>query len=177
MAFRRNVKYLTEQRCEICKRKAARGKVVDLYSSSIPFVCDSCYSAYFREVEKAETSVPVNIRPARIHSDRYMLRHIYKSSLIGDIILWPIIGVMIWAVCGLFYLSYPTGFIAPKPLYMRLALIIYSCFTAVDLIYAVISFLRGLLRGLDTGRRITLAVKIAVYLICLAATAALAFNH
>lgn len=176
MAFRRNVKYSTEQRCEICKQKAVRGKVVDLYSGSLPFVCDSCYSEYFKEVEKIETSALVSSRPARIHSDRYMLRHVYKSSLLGDIILWPIIGVLIWAVCGLFCSAYPAGFTASKPLYLRLALMIYSYFTAVDLIYAVILLFRGLLRGLDVGRRITLAVKIAVYLICLAAALTLAFN-
>lgn len=169
MAFKRKTEYSTEQRCGICRKKITQGKEIELYGDFLPCVCDECYGTYFKRIEKIETDSAVRYRPATIHADRYMLKNVFKSMLWKDIILHPIIGAALWLLCLLTARSFPTSLIIEKPLYMQISLTLYSVFTVPGIINSIRLLVGGCLRGMDNGRRVLLAIKIIVYIICCAA--------
>lgn len=169
MKFCNNVRLPEAQFCDICQKKKERGKKIPLYQDTLSFVCSSCYSAYFKKIEKAEIGGLVRIRPARVRPERYMMRSMFASSLITDIIMWPVIGAAVKAVCRLFALAYSEVFQGAVPIFMQMAMGVYAFFTALGLLNTVRLFIGSLLCGVNTARKVILLVKIVEYAVIAAA--------
>ncbi len=163
MRFRKSEKLTEAQFCDVCQKRQEKVKVIPLYQDTLKYVCSSCYSAYFKRIEKVETSRLVKFRPANVRRDRYMMRSVFASSMITDMIAWPLIGGAIKGLCLLCTLAYSDIFHGTIPFFMQCIMGVYAFFTVLGLLNAVRLFVGSLLRGVNTARRIILLFKIAEY--------------
>ena len=166
MKFSSAVRYRTAENCAICNRSATIGRVVPLYKEYLPFICDECYCTYFHSIKSVESNALVKYRPANVHRDRYRMKHIFTAEQLIEFLIWPYIGLGLWLLCQLIYMTFPSGIIGSHPAFMRVVMAVYCTVTLKGIIDALILFVRGALCGMSRDRLLLAGCKIVFYLLC-----------
>ena len=163
MAFKKKVTFTEPKYCQVCRKKVSKGKSLSGYEEYLPFVCDDCCKTYFNEVSSLESGNPrVEFRPADIRKNEYRVPCMSLYLIIRDTIIWLLIGL--FSLLSTWFISHSLdgGLHSPE---MRTVSVLFSAFSFVGVVNALRYLLSGLFRGMDSKRRIFLAVQAVTFLV------------